>query len=409
MTRTARRIARPSRIDRLVLRLVFTLLALPSSIALAQLPAFLQVGSRLTWNGGGSSLQGSRLVPDPNGWIWQNNQWNRVESTYGGGGVGLIQIDILSSSPEGVVGDVRSYLNTDLQSGVYALSGVDAVVGDQSALSTYWVAPARLVALQTGWDGTTRVWRGPRVINGAQYDTVSIATLAQGSYSSNTYDVATGLLLFGGTMDAQPGVMATDPNGTVVFQNQGAVSYSHQLFLGVRQLQVPWAGRPAPDWAAPGLTLVYQGQSRAELGGGGGLPPLPGSAMAISYAFTQRLGSALLGYQVSQLATTQGLPPDQVTLARAFGSAAMDGLWVAPDVLGGLQPGQVIDQDPFTGMQTYFGGVQNGGAVIVYQGRGDMLENYYDPNSGFLVFTRYRKQAANVGFQVNELWYTGTQ
>lgn len=409
MSRTARRIAGAPRPDRLVLHVVVAFLALSGAPAFAQLPAFLQVGSRLTWDAGGSSLSGSRFVPDPNGWVWQNDQWNRVEATYGGGGVGLVQVDILAAGAEGLVGDVRSYLNTDLQSGSYALSGVDVAVGDAGSLSPYWMAPARLAAMQPGFDGMTRVWRGPRLINGTQFDTVSIATMSRASYSSNTYDVASGLLLFGGNMDAQPGVMATDPNGTVVFQNQGAISYSHLLFLGTRQLQVPWADRPAPDWAAPGVTILYQGQSRAEIAGGGGLPPLPGSAMTISYVFTHRLGRALLGYQVSQLATTQGLPPDQVKLNRAFGSAAIDGLWAAPDALARLQAGQVLDQDPFTGIRVYFGGVQNGAALVVYEGRGDALENYYDPSSGFLVFTRYRKQAANVGFQVNELWYTGTQ
>lgn len=389
--------------------LLAVLCLLLAAQAQAQLPGFLQLGSRLTWHAGGSSLEGSRFVPDPNGWIWQNNQWNRLESTRGGGGVGFVQIGILNASAEAVVGDVRSFLNTDLQAGIYVAGGVDAILGNASALGEYWVAPAQLAAMQPGFDGLTRVWRGPRVFDGRQLDTVSIATITQGSYRSHTYDLASGLLIFGGSMDAQTGTLVTDDSGAVLQQNRGAVSYTHLAFMGVRQVEVPWADRAPPDWADAGLGLVYQGESRAEFASAGGLPPLPGQAVAVSYAFDQRVGNAIVGHQWTQSATTQGLPPFESMNARAFGSAMFDGLWVAPDVLQRLQPNQLLDQDPITGQRVFFAGIQGDHAVIVSQGSGDVQEMYYERNSGFLAFSRYRRSAANVGTQVTELWYTGTR
>ena len=47
-------------------------LILSSGAAWAQVPDFLQVGSRLTWEGGNSIVSGSRLVPDSNGPLIQN-------------------------------------------------------------------------------------------------------------------------------------------------------------------------------------------------------------------------------------------------------------------------------------------------------------------------------------------------
>ncbi len=389
--------------------LLAVLLLLLAAQAHAQLPGFLQVGSRLSWHAGGSSLEGSRFVPDPNGWIWQNNQWNRLEATRGGGGVGFVQIGILSASAEAVVGDVRSFINTDLQAGIHVAGGVDAILGDASALGEYWVAPARLAAMQPGFDGLTRVWRGPRVIDGRQLDTVSIATISQGSYHSHTYDLASGLLIFGGTMDAQTGTLVTDDSGAVLQQNRGAVSYTHLAFMGVRQVEVPWADRALPDWVTVGLNLSYQGESRAEFASAGGLPPLAGQPVAVGYTFDRRLGSAIIGRQFTQSATTQGLPPFESMNARAFGSAMFDGLWAAPDVLQRLQPNQVLDQDPITGQRVYFAGMQGDHALIVLQGSGDVQEMYFERNSGFLAFSRYRRAAANIGTQVTELWYVGAR
>lgn len=395
---------RRSRVTILVALLVTQALLL----AAAQVPPPWQVGLRLTWQGGGSTLQGSRFVPDPNGWIWQNGQWGRIEGTSGGGGVGLVQLTVLSADATGIVGDVRHYLSTDPQRNAYVSSGNDAVLGDATSVYPYWLAPARLAAMQPGFDGLTRVWRGTRTLNGVALDTVSMATMSQGSYTSFTYDVASGLLVFGGSMDAQPGVLVTDPNGNVLQQNAGAVSYTHLLFLGARQLQVPWAGQPLPEWLVPGRSLLYQGQLRLELPGGG-LPPLPGQALAVAYRLDRQVGVALLGQRTVQAATTQGLPPDQTTGNQAFGSTAFDGVWVPPAALASMLPDQALDQDPYTGMRVVFGGVQGGLALLVMQGSDDSLEQYYDLSSGVLAFSRYRKAVAGVGVQVSELQLAGQQ
>lgn len=385
---------------------LFAAVVLGTNLAHAQAPSFLQVGSRLTWQSGGSSLEGSRLVPSPNGWLWQNGQWNQVETTYGGGGVGYTQVNIVGVGADGLVGDVRSFLNTDLNAGTFIQSGVDAVVGDLSGLLPYWRSPAQLAALPEGFDGLTSVTRDPRAFGGATYDTVAVATMGQGGYTSHVYDAASGLLLFGGTMDAQPGVLTMGPDGSVVQQNRGAVTYTHLLFVGARQLQVPWAGAALPTWLAPGASLAYQGQSRGEIANSG-LPPLPGSALSLGFVFDGAVAGVLVGRYWTQLANTAGLPPDQAVAWRVVGSTTFDGPWLPPEALARLAPGQTLDQDPLTGQVAYFAGVQDGYPAVVVGGSTDDLTQYYDPQTGLMVYSRYRKLAPGIGMQVNEVWYAG--
>ena len=126
----------------------------------APVPAIFAVGSRLTWNSGDATLEGAKLVPDPDGWLWRDGQWYRVESTGGNGGVGYEQIDVLSNTGGSIVGDLRLFLNTDLQQNINVPAGTAVVVGTPDGIGDYWVPPARLAALQDGFDGTTRIVHG---------------------------------------------------------------------------------------------------------------------------------------------------------------------------------------------------------------------------------------------------------
>lgn len=47
--------------------------------------------------------------------------------------------------------------------------------------------------------------------------------------------------------------------------------------------------------------------------------------------------------------------------------------------------------------------------VVIVQGQGDHLEQYYDLQSGLLAFSRYRVDAQGVGAQVTELQLVGRQ
>jgi len=380
-----------------------TTAAPPASAAVAPSPDFLQVGSRLTWSAGDSSLSGTKLVPDPNGWLWRDNQWYRVESSGGSGGVGYEQLDILSTSDGAVVADVSHFLLTDPQLNVNVASGSAVVVGDTNALGEYWISPARLATLQEGFDGVTRIYRGPRQFDGQSVEVVASATFSGGNYIGYTYDLATGLLLVSGTMFASPGVLVTDQSGNLLDQASGAVALSHRQFVGTRQLDVPWADSPLPDWFAPGWVGTYQGESRVEYDQSSGLPALPGQSVSVQQVLDRRVGTAVIGRELAQFGTTAGLPPTETTTDRAFGSAMFDGIWMPPASLAQMQPQQVLDQDPITGRTVVFGGREGGVAVIISSGQVDRLEQYYDVSSGLLTASRYIRPMPGSGPNITQL------
>jgi hypothetical protein len=380
-----------------------------TSLASAQLPPFMDVGYRLSWHAGGSTLEGSRLVPDPEGWIERDGQRYRVEPTRGSGGIGVQQLDVVVASGGLLVADARGFLDTAAGGGQFVASGVDVVIGDAQSLGEYWMAPARLAAMQPGITGTTRVTRGVRRFGNADLEVVSIASSRPDGYSSHTYDLASGVLLFGGTVDAQPGARITDDSGRLLEDLRGSVGYTHLAFLDVRRLDVPWLGAPTPAWIRPGTTVVYEGTRRAEFAQPSGLPPLPGDAIRVAYAFERQLGGAVVATSIVDASNPAGVPMPPTTSRRVFASNGFDGLWIPPESLARLTPGAVLDRDPFTRQDVGYGGLSGEYHVIFVRTPGEYGEFYYDRASGFLAYTRHRRQAEGVGLMVTELGYVGTR
>lgn len=377
------------------------------SAALAQVPPFLGAGHRLSWHAGGSTLEGARMVPDPEGWLERDGQRYRVESTRGGGGIGVQHLDIVVSAGGLIVADARAYLDAAAGGGQFVASGADAVIGDASALGEYWQAPARLAALQPGFDGATRIVRGTRRFGGVDREVVSIATSRPDSYVSHTYDLTSGVLLFGGTVFLQPGARITDPEGRITDDLRGSAGFTHLAFLGFRRLEVPWLGAAPPAWAAPGATLLYEGTRRAELAQPSGLPPLPGDAIRVTYTLQQRLGDAVLAASLVEAANPAGVPMPGTTSLRVFASNGFDGLWIPPDGLARLTPGTLLDRDPYTRQEVVYAGLHGDLHVLVVQDTAEVGTFYYDRGTGFLMYTSHRRQADQVGVMVTELGFAG--
>ncbi|CAN5580292.1 hypothetical protein BH24ACT5_BH24ACT5_00730 [soil metagenome] len=371
----------------------------------AGLPEFLQMGSRLTWYAGDSTVQGARLVADPNGWILRNGQRYRVETSgEATAGVGYEQLNIVSNSEGAVVADQRFFLITDLQTNdtIPATSGV--VTGTQLGIGQYWIAPQLLATMTEGVDGGTTTAKIPLELNGQQYAAISISTSTANTYAGYTYDLATGLLLTGGTMVAGDDVQITDGNGALVDETSGTVSYSNKSFVSTRQLDMPWAGQPLPEWAVPGTATNYEGTFRLEFfDGTPGSPPVPITATA---TFDTRAGTAFVG-RLTSATNVPGTPSEESTSDRVYSASAFDGIWFPPAALAQFQPQQVLDNDATTGYVTTFTGVSGTNAVILRSGGPDEQESFYDVNTGLLTFVRSGQSTPGVGVQITELTLTG--
>lgn len=363
-----------------------------AAVPAAAVPKFLQVGSRLSWTGGNSTIAGSHLVADEHGWIEWNGARYRLEHSHGSGGMGHTQVNILHADAKLLVADVRLFLLAD-DRGTCVVKGRHLLVGNADALGDYWVHPARLAKLAEGRADGDTVTRGAYALGDRQFKSISIRHQGRDGYSSKTYDTDTGLMLFGGTTDVDPSVMITHQNNGTVDNVEGNKQFSHNQFAAVRDVKIPWAAGRAPRELARGAQLDYRGGVRL-LSEAAGLPPLPARASTVSYAVDDELAPDCVAVtSLARFDLGPGVPPNEVKATQAFGSAMLCGLWAPPDALRALQPRQVLDEDPLTRYRVIFGGVQGNNALVVEQGPTDLLEQTYDLTSGLLVATRYTSRA----------------
>jgi hypothetical protein len=352
----------------------------------AQLPAFIKPGLRVTWHGGDSTLQGTRLVRDPKGNIWYQGDWHSLTNMRGSGGVGFSQLNVVARSENDVLCDIR-HLPRDLMDDNSYLAGTqDAVTGDGKRIGDYWIHPSELAAMEKKRDPGDRVTFGKRTFGEKTYDVVSMASTQGRFYYSRTYDLATGFLLFSGSMDVEPETLVQDKAKGSVETYAGRGQYSHLSFVSSRMCTIPWADSKLPDWIKKGRSMEYRGQG-------------------VQYVFNFERAAAS-GMSTRQVVTTQmgpGLPALNNTVARAFGPAMFDGLWIAPEGLAALKARQVLDFDNHTGREVLVGNVFEGKLPIVTRGRTDTLEQFYDLNSGKMVYARYTKTVRNLGQSVSDL------
>ena len=372
--------------------LVLVTWPLTQGATLAQLPESIRPGLRVTWHGGDSTLQGSRLVRDPKGTIWYQNEWYSLADIRGSGGVGFSQLNVVSRAKDEVLCDVRHHPRDLLDEHSYLLGTQDAVVGDGTRIGDYWINPAQLKSMEARRDAGGHVAFGKRVFGDKTYDVVSMAATEGRHYYSRTYDLASGFLLFSGSMDVEPETLINNRVTGAVSQYAGRGQYSHLSFVSSRQCSIPWAEASLPDWLRAGRSVEFRGQG-------------------VQYTFEFERAAAR-GMHTRQVVTTHsgpGIPPLTSTVQRAFGPAMFDGLWVAPSGLAALAPRQVLDSDPHTQRAVVVGDVFEGKLPIVTRGRTDMLEQFYELQSGKLVYARYTKTMGNIGRSVSDLTLVGAR
>ena len=361
------------------------------------LPPVLRPGLQVTWRGGNATRAGSSLVPDPQGLISVRGVRHRLQASRGGGGIGYIQLTIQHAEPAIVAGEIRNFLLTDIERNVSQISGIGGIVGNGDALGDLWINPARLAALADGRDidGQT-TYRRDYTAAGRLFKAITIYRFGDTTYTSHTYDEATGILLFKAAATLSPNSIIQD--GQNSYRVQGNVDTEHAEFVGARPVTFAGGAAAVPAWAVEGRRLDYRGDLRfvaPQMEGLPQLPPTPGRPQSVSYVigggaadFRSARGTAL-----NQL--DANLPPQETVTERIFGSQMYHGLWASPQALRQMSPNQLLDQDPITGFRTIFGGIQNGAAVVVEEGPTDTAECFYDMESGMMVCYRFTRRMAN--------------
>ncbi len=364
-------------------------------------PAFLRPGARITYFAGSSVVQGvgTQLVPDEQGNLVDNKTGKRyrADEMKNSGGVGYLQISIVAAHPQILAADARNYLIADLQNNVCASTGAAALVGNAGELGMYWIHPSRLAGMLRDGGAGLKVTRIAYTLNGQNYDAISLLSGGNG-YSSRIYDLHSGLLLAESSSNTNTDVPTLGKDNTIT-PGKGASYISHSRLVSVRQLNVPWANDRLPQWVAPGRQFVYQGRESAIVPTG----TLPGFGMAVQFSIGQVAQNCALMRVVIRKEIGQGLPPQEATMNRCFGSALPTGLWISPQAMTKLQPNQLIDQDPITRFQISFAGTQGRNAILIEQGPMEMSQSAYDIETGLLqaVQTTRAQQTGKTQLQLN--------
>lgn len=359
------------------------------------LPEFLRPGLRISYSGGSSIVAGvgSKLIPAKDGkgrWVdpVTGKSYNE-EDTKNSGGVGITQIDILYADEKVIVADVRNYLMVDLQKKLVSLSGATGITGTAGSLGDYWLNPATLARLEEGRTGQGRVTRLRYTADGREYDAVGIENDLANGYSHKIYDRVTGLLLSDSNATAGDSVSTINPVTGQTGKGKGSTVISHARFIGTRQVDLPWAKEPPPQWAAArGQRLELSGGYTAVLPSG----PLPGFPMSLTFEVDQPVGPAVVVKMTTRQGIGDNLPVQESTVARCFSAAGRGCLWLSPRVAQQLKPNTVIDEDAVVQYRTTYMGTQNGMAIVVEQGPLDVSQYGYDLRSGMLVWLQNSRE-----------------
>ncbi len=325
----------------------------------------LPAGTRLTYNHSVSSTPGTNAGPDARGVAGQ----------------GFIEVDIHYSDATACVATLTTYAR-GLMVDTLTVSGTEYLVSDGNSCGGYWMAPALLAAYQAPPGGIETVERGPYQFGGRTYNALYITKVYQNLRSWRVFDLDSGMLLAFTEATGD----RSNPDGT----SQGPATSAVQELVSVRQLDLPWTNaRTLPAQMQYLQSLSYSGQI---------VQAMPGITMwdssvssQINVVFTvQQRHPAWLQMESRNTMSMMGSPlPAEV---RQVVAVAGSGHFIAPDVAAQLRPGQELDVDPITGYRRYVERVDQGGIVLVTEGRGYRAAATFDPGSGLLTGSQSETQ-----------------
>ena len=293
---------------------------------------------------------------------------------HGSAGHGFTQVNVAAMNPNATVLDVRSYglQGLEMTSPVLLIGG-DSAVSVPGAGADWWLNPAVLQQVkegQYGAEGESVVIRMPCTVAGKTYNALRFQYECRGSRISYMYDLASGLLLQSNTATGHP----------------GRQMLTHNSFVGLRYLQLPWAAAGRVAWPGTFNVMNYRGTITVLV------PGVPATAMPMTAQaqITARGPDWVRHTVTSSFTAMAGMPPNTSVANRVSGLAQIGGVWLPPAALRTLRGGQVIDQDPSTKITTTVSYVGNGptGArevVISEVSQVQRLDYAYDLSSGLLV------------------------
>lgn len=155
-------------------------------------------------------------------------------------------------------------------------------------------------------------------------------------------------------------------------------------FMSARQMEPAWAGGSVPAWAQVGTQLVYEGSTTVNVGYGSPSIPMPTTMLAR----ITHVGPIFAVVQVEQY--LNGMKSGEMHSVTSA-VTPLGGIFLPPEALAALKPGQALDRDPVTGVTVsvpqnpvYVDGQLLLG--ILFEGASFQRLFAYDRQSGTLVY-----------------------
>lgn len=342
-------------------------------------PEWLRPGLRLVYTGSDGVRAGVErpAVWDPVEKKWKTQKgedwWSSLSDR--SGGVGFSHDDVASVTTTTASLSCNTFLIKDIAQGLITPGGASQVVGLPSAAGGLWIHPAALKTVEEINQDGVRIIRGPWHIGQADRAAIMIQTSSRDAWRLRVFDLETGILLVDATQTA---IITRDVAGTQT---------THTAFVGIRQLDIPWAGAKPPEWTKTFQSADYAGQYTAAMPGG--QPMVQQLAMRVEAG--ERLGDVMKLRWARQDSQGPGMPPITAKWESLAGGDGFLGLWTPPEGLAKLKEGQMLDKDPFTKVTLTVGRpmpMADGRALVVIAREGPGFSEYqgYDPKSGILTY-----------------------
>lgn len=344
-------------------------------------PPIVHTGTRLVYFGMTASIPGSRseLVLDPQGrWVDEatGEKWGEQEIPgASGAGFTVLRVGYLDAQ----VAQLTSRLYVwDPLSHQSSYSMAWGLVSHAGCMADYWVHPTALASLADMDLPGVRILRMPYRLGEHAFDAIRIQTTTASGFDAYVFDLATGLMIFHGAR-ATGAPVVTPPVGGQAGVGAGSTQLVSTWIVDVEDAPVPWQAHPVPDWVARVQRLTYAGTMTTVTAG----TPFQ---LPIDHEVTidARGRDWLHGRTVSRMGSIQGMPPSVQTSVDSSGPATIGGLWIAPDALAQLRPGQPIERVAAVGIETSVSDTAGGRIVISEQGPLHRVDYAYDLATGVL-------------------------
>lgn len=286
----------------------------------------------------------------------------------GGGGMGYTTVDVVGMDQQKVALLVTSWGGPDAPNGISVIAAVGST-GFVGAGEDWWVHPSVLAGATRLANDELAVVEMPHTAGGRQYQGVRFQYERPTSRNVYVLDQATGILLFS-SFRAGPA--------------EGNRSQGQNEFLGRRRMHYPWSEAPLPAWLAGWQGMTGRGTQTVAI------PGATATAMGMEVRIVPKSrGSRWLVYELTTALALPLGPPQVNTVTLVGGNAQYGGIWLPPEGLAELKPGQVLEEDPVLQYRRTVLAADRRMVVTREQGQRYVVDLTWDAGTGRLA--RYQK------------------